>query len=557
MPRLIRGSTLSRAILCLLAGHLVLGLASLLMLPPWEGFDETGHYSYVQQLADQWVLPRLHTARMAADVEAYARDAPMPYANVPPYSRNGGLTYQSFFAGPADRVARVKALVHGRPDAPRQYAVGRDLNGLAMHPPLYYLALTPVYLATRQLGWATHLLSLRLASYLFAWAALVVGVYACATGASPAADGSQEAARWAMLGIALWPVLVPSWFPEMARLGNDSLSTLVLAGAWLVTVRATATGPSLGHALGLGVLLAAGCLTKLYFLPVAVAFLGFGLVRAWSAGGGAALAVAARRLAVVPLLIAGVAGWWYVANWRDYGVAFAGAEIILQHRAGGLVGALGQLSPGSVAKGAAVFVATLAWPGTWSLVRPPSAGIAPVVLGILFGAGAYAAALRRSPPAALAWLPAWLVVWVLVGFGYQAVMRAAVTGQGQPGHYLHFLVVAAGVAVGLGLRTGWRHAGFRWVAAGFAVYAVLFGVAMSWAQVMLFGGWLLKAGATNIYRLPDGLPPLLGLPDALHRLRTLAYPGAGAIAWVAGGLLVLGGLRLAWRSASTLERPGA
>jgi hypothetical protein len=92
------------------------------MLPPWEGFDETSHYSYVQQLADQWVLPRFHTARMAADVEAYARDAPMPYANVPPYSRNGGLTYQSFFAGPADRVARVKALVHGRPDAPRQSA---------------------------------------------------------------------------------------------------------------------------------------------------------------------------------------------------------------------------------------------------------------------------------------------------------------------------------------------------------------------------------------------------------------------------------------------------
>jgi hypothetical protein len=431
------------------------------------------------------------------------------------------------------------------------------MNWLAMHPPLYYLALTPVYLATRQLGWATHLLSLRLTSYLLAWAALVVGVCACATRAGSAGDGGQWASRWAMLGIALWPVLVPSWFPEMARLGNDSLATLILAGAWLLTVRADARGPSLGYSLALGALLGAGCLTKLYFLPVAVAFLGFWLVRAWRVGGGAALASATRRLAVVPLVIAGLAGWWYFENWRDYGVALAGMEIILQQRAGGFAGALTQISPWSAVKGPVVFVATLAWPGTWSLVRPPSACIAPMALIILFGAGAYVAALRRSPLATLAWLPAWLAVWILVAFGYQGVIRAAVTGQGQPGHYLHFLVVAFGVALGLGLGTGWPRAGFRWTVAGLTVYALLFAIAISWAQVMLFSGWLFKAGATNIYRLPDGLPPFFGLPDALTRLRTLAHPGVGAAAWVIGGFLVLGGLRLAWTTSCGWERPAA
>jgi hypothetical protein len=150
------------------------------MLPPWEGFDETGHYSYLQQTADQRVLPRVDASRMAADIDEYARIAPMPYANIPPYSRDGAQTYRTFFAGPADRAARTAAFVHDRPLAPRRYVAGRELNWLAMHPPLYYLTLTPVYLATRQLGWAAHLLSLRLASYLLAWGALVVGVYACA-----------------------------------------------------------------------------------------------------------------------------------------------------------------------------------------------------------------------------------------------------------------------------------------------------------------------------------------------------------------------------------------
>ena len=51
-----------------------------------------------------------------------------------------------------------------------------------------------------------------------------------------------------------------------------------------------------------------------------------------------------------------------------------------------------------------------------------------------------------------------------------------------------------------------------------------------------------RDGATNVYRLPETLPPLLGVPDALSRLGVLAYPGLGAVAWVLGGLLVLAGL---------------
>ena len=118
----------------------------------------------------------------------------------------------------------------------------------------------------------------------------------------------------------------------------------------------------------------------------------------------------------------------------------------------------------------------------------------------------------------------------------------ATPGQGPPGHYRHFLAVALGVALGLGLRAGWPRAGFRWLVAGLTSYALLFGVAVSWAQVMLFSGWLVKGGATNVYRLPETLPPLLGVPDALSRLGVLAYPGLGAVAWVLGGLLVLAGL---------------
>src|SRR6516225_9387061 len=62
----------------LLAGHFLLGLAHVAMLPPWEGFDETAHYSYLQQLADTRTLPRWGD-RMSKAVEEYAFAAPLPY----------------------------------------------------------------------------------------------------------------------------------------------------------------------------------------------------------------------------------------------------------------------------------------------------------------------------------------------------------------------------------------------------------------------------------------------------------------------------------------------
>ena len=36
----------------LLAAVAFLGLAQIAFLPPWEGFDETAHWSYIQELSD-------------------------------------------------------------------------------------------------------------------------------------------------------------------------------------------------------------------------------------------------------------------------------------------------------------------------------------------------------------------------------------------------------------------------------------------------------------------------------------------------------------------------
>jgi hypothetical protein len=175
---------------------------------------------------------------------------------------------------------------------------------------------------------------------------------------------------------------------------------------------------------------------------------------------------------------------------------------------------------------------------------------------VLLGAGAYAAALRRFRARTLAWLPGWLLAPVVLGFSYYVLVRIALTaeGRGTSGYYLHVLACALGVALGLGVGAWWGHRGFRRLVGGLTVYAVLFGVAISWAQVLLFSRWLVKSGTDKFYRAPVPLPPWLGVPDALARLSVLAYPRLAAVAWAVGGGLVLVGLASAWTASRTLDR---
>src|SRR5262245_50994510 len=43
----------------LLLAALLIGLAHVAGLPPFEGFDETAHYSYIEQIAKTGTLPRV------------------------------------------------------------------------------------------------------------------------------------------------------------------------------------------------------------------------------------------------------------------------------------------------------------------------------------------------------------------------------------------------------------------------------------------------------------------------------------------------------------------
>jgi hypothetical protein len=271
VPNLLR---FDRVAALLWVATYLLGVAFICFLPPWEGYDEIAHYSYAQQLADTGTRPMLGNGQLSMDVETYRRLGPTPYSTTPPFDVNGGITYRAWFALHEAR----ESLAHQQPPDKRHFVTGDTLNWQAQHPPLYYRLIAPLLRATSDLSWSAQLFILRLLSWTLAFAGFLVSVYSTAR----ALHGSSEELRNAHARIALaWPFIFPGFFPEFARLGNDSLVLFLVSLVWLMLIQRLGGPRGLLWYLLLGLVLGIGGLTKVTFLPICAAVIGWLLWIDW------------------------------------------------------------------------------------------------------------------------------------------------------------------------------------------------------------------------------------------------------------------------------------
>lgn len=525
------------AIGCLLLAWLLLGVAHIALLPPWEEFDATANYSYIQQLSDTGQIPSRSTAFLSQEIHQYASLAPMPFGQA------GRWTYDAFFAAPIEIRNAARKLIHERPITPRRFGPTAEANWQVQHPPLYYAMLAPAYLATQDASLAVRLFTLRTVSYLLAWFALVFPILVFANQSASSA-GWRTSAPWPIVVTALWPLLFPIWFPEMARIGNDSLCALMVSLVWWRTVSQLDRRLSSRYAIEIGVLLGLGCLTKAFFVPIAIALALFWIVRGYQSGGVALAGRNASAMAGSLLVATAIAGWWYVWSWNVF------QPVLLSERTGGLAsGLLEHFSVRSAVRGFAAYLATISWLGTWSFVRPPYGFFVPMMAITAIGVASYLKVLRRYGPGDLAWLPAWMATPLLVALAYYVVLQLALTGTGQAavGRYVHVMVAPLAFGMGLGISSLWTRIRIRRVLIGLVLYAVTFSAGVSWAQVLLFSGQFTKSPA-KFYQAVSPSSPMIGMPEAMSRLAVLAYPRLGAFCWIAGAALVAIGLGLLWAS---------
>jgi hypothetical protein len=528
------GSTRFAGVLLLIAS-LAIGLAYAVVQPPWEGFDENAHYSYIQQLALKGTWPR-HGDPMSAEVEAYAKLAPTKYSSVPPYDDNGHWTYFRFFHSSEDIVEAARRAINDRRAPQSAWQPGTGTNWQAQHPPLYYALLAPLYSLSKSWSLADQLFLLRSVSYGMAWLALCIAAWNAGLFV-PTHDPKLRAL--ARLAPGLWPFVFPGWFPEMARLGNDSLIVLLTAAAWTLLLKFVSNRGSIRWHAALGVICGLGLLTKATFLPFTFVVLAALLV--YAVIGGQTAGASWFRLAgpfIFTLVIISSAGWWYWSKLFEVGNIIGAEDISIVLDQGGMWSRLERHGVitliASFARGWMSILSSFVWSGTWSFVKPPVFTIAPLALTALLVVGAHLWWLRAAS-ALTDWLPIAVLLIFLLGLTYHlAIFIAAHDAATTPGWYLHSYAPAFVSILATGITVLLRAKAWRTIILTLSVYATFFLVVVTGFLALAFAGCGSKMSTINSYDYGSMAGCLINPRTALNNLEVLSSPRLAAAFFVAG-----------------------
>lgn len=520
----------------LLLSSLLLGLAQTALLPPFEGFDETGHYSYIQQVAETGRWPRRGetTSRYVEDLYQAVPITEMLAAHAP-------WRYHAFFADP-ERRAPAREAIHG-PSVQRAYTPGKGANGMVQHPPFYYFVMAPVYLVTKSLSLADQLFVLRSISYLLAWGALCVTVFAALTGKM-----GQRATPVAFAASA-WPLILPMWFPEMARLGNDSLVAMFAVCLFILAWRITASVEIKHHAL-LGVILGLALLTKATFLPAAAAILLVLAAQMLLVRGKLDFARRIKALSVTVVILVAICGWWYAAKFAATGSAIGANYVSTMVETGGLIAGLKRnLNIDEMVRMPLGFVLSFLWAGTWSFVVPPRSYILPLMaMAALIGYGAYCW-LRREGVHPVDWFALLTTGLFLASLTYFSFVLLSVASGTAPAWYLHAMAPILALLAGYGISEI-MSGRLRAVLIALLCYPLVFLPAMTVMNALFFAGCAPKLPERNYYAWSSATTCLADYSRMYENLSVLAYPRLATALFVVGWVLAVLAMAMALRALS-------
>ena len=456
--------------LLLIAYALVNAVLYSVLLPLWEGFDEPFHFAYVQQLGNWQGLPDPRTARLSREVGASILLAPASQTvkqNLPQVT-----SYTQYFSWPAPRRSEVWRQLRAIPAELRWQPSG-FLNYEAHQPPLAYLLLAfPERLLAR--------VSLPVRVAILRIVAAVAGSLLLLSGAEQLflqlgiPDPYKTSALFCLLSCQM------TW-AALAHVGNDWLAVPI--AVWtLVALNLLGSKPSGRAAAVAAVFLAAGLLTKAYFLAFVPLLAG---VCAWR-----------RRwyeLAIASVILCGLAGPWYARNLVRYGVLTGTQE----SRAGVDLPAVLRAAP------------TLDWPAAiWSTVRTSLwsgnntfSTFSANTLNLMIGTSLVALLLwAASRHASTEWIAFSYCVLFVLALGYAAIASHIYTHGAANGPSPWYAQVLLAPLLGLALlgASRWPRAG-RFVA---ALLVLVFGYVLAATYVVklipFYGGYEGRASLAGV-----------------------------------------------------------
>lgn len=519
----------------LLLALLLAGLGRILILPPFEGVDETAHYSRIRATAARSGAAEEDRRIDRAVYDYYSRGPMAPgwilndwqHHDDPRVKKPGDAMwvykdYREFFGEAAAAHADYRALYREKPFPPL-FSPSPQVNWQYQHSGIYYSLLAPLFRLADGLPLIPQLLVLRAANFLLAFAGIGIAALAIARHFGRGA---------AALGL-FYPFLMPTFFMDVARLGNDNLCLLLFSCAFLLLLehlrrpRETMLWILLGIALGLC------CLAKATMVPAAAGALAF----LWAHHAWRKEKFPARLAA--PVTIAGLA---FFVGVQGYVSLLASGRYPGDNVIGHWAGSASCLSGGSwmclpwktlFLNAFFTLESIILHFSDWSHYPFPAParafGLLPVLLALAF----YAPALRR--PLSAESLPAWIIpplcgALLVHGFFY-TLSNPAVSFT--PAWYVHALAPGLMLACGLGLSRGL--AGKGRAATITALAAALLSTAAYMQEAAFF-----YSGCDGLLIRTAGVPACPGA--VLERLEILAWPRAGIACLVPAFILAAGGL---------------
>lgn len=514
----------------------LLCIANVLLLPPYEGFDETAHYSYISILSDRHEIPDFRLTPLDATVENDRLGLPRPYSWIPPFEANGGLTYSNFFNNgfPLERETVVRRLWQ-KPLEGAFYIPGQGANWEGQHPPLYYILMNIPYRLARTWPPGVRLLFLRLISVALACGSLIFWLKTVNL------LQSRDSRRLLLLG-GLAIVFFPSLFYDLARLGNDSLVTLSFAGSFYFLLSTYITKQErLSDFVGLALTLGLGLLTKLFFLTLWAGAILFSL---WL--GMRVAKINFRPLFLRMSLLVGcpllLAGWWFGLCYVRYGEMITSSEAYMFQQIANPPG--DQLTSvqffAAMLRAVGAFVTTFLWCGTWSWVRPPHylyACFVPLFALTGWGLISFVRGRGQTETRQVLVVSLFLLVPLLLGFVYHMYLRVKFTGMGMGtgGYYLFLAWPIIGIWFAFSFEAR-KTVPLKIALLSAFVLVSFFEIAGWWRSALVYSGIVEKVG-TSQTGIGFLAPTVGNVALVLDRLRALAFPQGAMILYVLALLL--------------------
>lgn len=552
------------ALLALLAANLLLGTGQLVMMPPFEGLDETAHYSRLKSHAfnpGEQNLPLAQQekpiGRMTAEVFAYYHNGPMPYLwivdpTMHQFAAHGVYdSYRAFFAQRAKVERYIEQYRHT--PATDEYNPGPEPNWQYQHPGLYYHLFAPAMRLAAGLGLSliAENILLRWLSYCAAFLGFAIGVFA--TWRHLAATGVRETEMLVLLG-AFYPFITPIYFFEFARLGNDGLCLFWCGVAWALLLGHLRNDRNIVITAMLGLVLGLGILTKALMMPVAAGMMAFLLAYHWQRR--ASATISAGQI-LLPVCLVGIlactigmlgyinhAGRTMIASELPGSLEFSA---LLRDPAKLLSGFFEHFSLSMFLNGVVTILSSSVWGyATWSHRLSADSGWSMIFLAVTTGiAVSYLRGLRGQTLTHFSRLPLWLLLPIACGLMAHHLLSIALYGSvSTPGRYLHIAAPAFMLMMAFGLKrllqSGWGPV-LRWGFFGIAG----FNIAMIWPQMTLFGGCsdtVRGQGNAAFLVYPDAWFCLNRAGKVIANLGVLAWPQIGLLCFAAAGILLFAAL---------------